>query len=250
MEMLIRKACVPPRIKRILKFKRLTAEKLLDIGCSDGTVSLILKEAFGVQEVYGIEISAQAAEIARNKGIKTACMNLNEADFPFDNDSFDMVFAGEIIEHLFSTDHFLDEIYRVLKPGGYFIITTPNLASWHCRSLLLLGYQPYTILASSIHREAGTFLSWFRKKPAKNVRYISSSGEGGLGHIQFFTLRAVKNLLKVHAFQIMRTSGSPVDRITFSMPFLLRETVSLIDRVVSSLFPSLASLIIIVAKKP
>ena len=243
------RSLIPPRKKRILKFKQLNVEKLLDIGCGNGEFSLILKQAFGVQEVYGIEIAAQAAEIARNKGINVVCTNLNEADIPFDNDAFDMVFAGEIIEHLFSPDHFLDEIYRVLRPGGCCIITTPNLASWHCRLCLLLGRQPYCMPVSSKYRGAGTFLSRTRTMCPVDVRYIDSSGGGGLTHIQFFTSRALKDLLKAHGFQIMRVSGTPFV-LTFFVPFLLRETGSLIEIIVSSLFPSLASGIIIMVTKP
>jgi len=42
--------------------------------------------------------------------------------------SVDVFFAGESIEHVFNVDAFLDEVYRVLRPGGRFIVTTPNAA--------------------------------------------------------------------------------------------------------------------------
>jgi len=46
---------------------------------------------------------------------------------------FDLVFAGELIEHLYDTDYFFEEANKVLKAGGYLIITTPNLPTMAAR---------------------------------------------------------------------------------------------------------------------
>ena len=60
---------------------------------------------------------------------------------PFEDGTFDAVFAGEIIEHLVDTGAFVAELRRVLAPGGIAVITTPNLAS-NNRARLLLGRYP------------------------------------------------------------------------------------------------------------
>ena len=49
---------------------------------------------------------------------------------------------SELIEHLVDTDSALDEAWRVLKPGGWLLLSTPNLAAWYNRGLLALGVQP------------------------------------------------------------------------------------------------------------
>ena len=49
---------------------------------------------------------------------------------------------SELIEHLVDTDSALDEAFRVLKPGGSLLLSTPNLAAWYNRGLLALGVQP------------------------------------------------------------------------------------------------------------
>lgn len=56
---------------------------------------------------------------------------------------FDLVHANQVIEHLYETDLFIKEIYRILKKGGYAIISTPNLAGLHNIVSLILGKQPF-----------------------------------------------------------------------------------------------------------
>ena len=118
------------RHKKVLDiFSRYRFERILDVGCGNGNFSILLKEACKAKEVYGIEISEEGVEIARKNGIKAYQLDVDAKGFPFENDYFDAIFAGELIEHLYNTDHFLDEVYRVLKLGGFFVLTTPNLAS-------------------------------------------------------------------------------------------------------------------------
>ncbi len=50
----------------------------------------------------------------------------------------------EVIEHLYNSDLVISEIYRILKRNGILILSTPNLASWINRLVLLLGYQPFS----------------------------------------------------------------------------------------------------------
>ena len=83
----------------------------------------MLKEACKAKEVYGIEISEKGAEMARKRGVKCYQLDVDEEDFPFEDNYFDAITAFEIIEHLFDPDHFLEEVYRVLKPNGIFVLS-------------------------------------------------------------------------------------------------------------------------------
>jgi 2-polyprenyl-3-methyl-5-hydroxy-6-metoxy-1,4-benzoquinol methylase len=51
-----------------------------------------------------------------------------------------VVFAGEIIGHLFYTEEFLEELHRILKPDGTLILSTPNLVSWANPICLIFGW--------------------------------------------------------------------------------------------------------------
>ena len=222
------------RIKKLLKmFKKLRVNRFLDVGCGDGSLTLLLKEACHASEVYGVEISLKGVEEATLKGIKCFKLDVDKDDFPFRDHYFDLVFAGEIIEHLFNPDHFLHECYRILKLRGTLIITTPNLGAWYNRLTLLMGYQPYTVSASLENYWVG--------KPFKR------SSSAGREHIRFFTLRALKQLLEVHGFEIKQTLGAHTT--PFYAPLRMSIMVKNIDKTLSKI-PSLSTYIIVKCLKP
>lgn len=222
---------------RIKKVSRILSQfqgskRFLDIGCGDGSLTLFFKDAMGGPEVYGVETSDSAVELAKEKGVTAYSVDLNVSGLPFENHFFDVVFAGEIIEHMFDPDRLLEEIYRVLTPSGTLVITTPNLATWHSRLLLLAGFQPYNVSVSLRFWSSGK---------------LFPSGFAGREHIRFFTLRALKALLKEHHFMINQCGGAGT--LPYYAPFGLRYLVRAVEVCVARLMPSLANSIIIVAKK-
>jgi len=129
-----------PRFREVLALAgRLRGERLLDIGCGDGAFTTLLRDAVGAGEVVGVDIAPAAVTAARQQGVNAICLDIEQNPLPFDAAYFDMVYCGEIIEHLFNPDHLLQEVYRVLKPAGTCILTTPNLASWPSRVSLIAG---------------------------------------------------------------------------------------------------------------
>ena len=83
-------------------------------------------------KVSGVDYSSDAVDIAREALRDFSEANIQIADarsLPFDSDSFERVFAGDVIEHLSFEDGvlMLKEMYRVLKPGGFMLVhTAPN----------------------------------------------------------------------------------------------------------------------------
>ena len=116
---------------------------LLDCGCNNGLYSLQLGQQLGTRQIYGLEYNQSLAQEAALAGVRVLCGDLNRA-IPLPTASVTVVTAFNVLEHLIETRCFLDEIYRVLKPGGYAIINTPNLASWHNIAALLMGLQPFS----------------------------------------------------------------------------------------------------------
>ena len=182
------------RHRKVLEvLSRYELERILDVGCGDGNFTVLMAKACKAREVYGIEISKEGVEMARKNGVNCYQLDVDEEDLPFEDDFFDAVTALELIEHLYDPEHFLEEVYRVLKPDGLFVLSTPNLASIHNRIALLFGYQPYSILVS---------LKYY-------VGHMSISAGGATpDHIRFFTLRSLKELLKIHGFEVLTVKGS------------------------------------------
>jgi 2-polyprenyl-3-methyl-5-hydroxy-6-metoxy-1,4-benzoquinol methylase len=205
-------------------------DKLLDLGCSDGYFSLLLKEASGASEVFGIDIDGIAVKKASKRGVNAIQMDLDKADLPFRDKSFDGILASEVIEHLINVDHFLDEVRRVLKDDGLFVVTTPNLASWINRLSLLIGLQPL-LTEVSLRYDLNNFL-----------RSPVISKKRPRGHLRAFTYGALKYLLEMHGLYIEKTIG-----VCMPTPFP-SYVLDVIDRLFSRR-TSMSSLIIFACRK-
>lgn len=113
------------RLSQIEKYKK--GGKILDIGCSSGAFLGFLK-AKG-WDVYGLDNSAFAIKIAaQHLGDRVSLTTLAEASYPLN--SFDVVCLFEVLEHVPDTSVHLQEIHRILKPGGILCLSVPNFASW------------------------------------------------------------------------------------------------------------------------
>ncbi len=127
-----------PRREDFLLNRVGTGRKVLDCGCCTGYFSKLLMDRGN--HVQAVELSPPAVKSARDKGVYVVEHDLEEP-LPFEDESFDVVVAFEILEHLFDTKGFLEECRRVLTPGGEILISTPNLNSLVHRVRIALGYH-------------------------------------------------------------------------------------------------------------
>lgn len=131
------KPVLPPYFRNQILHKIFTKkEKILDLACGDGATSIIIKKLSG-GEVTGVDFSQYALDVAKKEGIRTIRADL-EKTLPIPDTSFDTVFWGDNIEHLFNPQVTLNEIYRVLKPNGRLVLSTPNSAYWRYRLFYLV----------------------------------------------------------------------------------------------------------------
>jgi 2-polyprenyl-3-methyl-5-hydroxy-6-metoxy-1,4-benzoquinol methylase len=104
--------------------------RLLDIGCGDGEFGhRIGKHAWSVE---GLDFDAHAAGLAEQRhGLKVNVCRAEDMSYP--DDSFDAITMHHVIEHLPDPLTVLRHVHRILKPGGSFVVVTPNAASWGLR---------------------------------------------------------------------------------------------------------------------
>ena len=99
----------------------------LDIACGAGYGSALL--ARRASQVVGADVSQSAIDHARVTYASVANLEFRQADcssLPFADASFDAVVSFETIEHISAQENFLDEVRRVLRPEGLFVLSSPN----------------------------------------------------------------------------------------------------------------------------
>ncbi len=146
----------------------------LDVGCDDGCWGAQVAEGIGTQKRHGIEIVDKRRVLAEKKGFVCTASDLNDT-WSYEDESFDVIHSNQVIEHVTNLDHFLSEHWRLIKPGGYLIVSTENASSWCNVFASIMGWQIFSLTNLScrqggtgnplaIHRgEEGNMPSWCHK---------------------------------------------------------------------------------------
>ncbi len=118
---------------RLLLDELRPGERVLDIGCGAGDFTALLSEAGA--EAIGVDVARSALRRAgsRHPGLDFRLAPI-DGPLPFADNAFDLVWAGEVIEHVADTAQWLSEVRRVLVPGGRLLLTTQN----HGRLIVLV----------------------------------------------------------------------------------------------------------------
>ncbi len=107
------------------------ARTALDMGCRKGNQTLLLEER-------GYDVTSCDIEKAFDKCI---IVDANK-QLPFDDESFDVIWCSEVIEHLADPVFTVNEFRRVLKHGGRMVLTTPNSYFWLMKPFHWVGLSP------------------------------------------------------------------------------------------------------------
>ena len=167
--------------------------RVLDLGTHRGDFTLRLAGHLGAEEMAGVELIERHAAVARSRGIDVVVGDLDDG-IPFPSESFDVVHANQVIEHVRRTDVLLREIRRVLRPDGIACISTNNLSSWHNVIALGLGLQPMPMHVSD-EIIVGNPL---------NPEHRWGHRDHGRTHLRLFTARALAELAGYHGLGVER----------------------------------------------
>lgn len=173
--------------------------KLLDLGCDDGKKTIAYANKIHTDKIYGIEIVGKQAKKAIKKGIKVRVIDMNKS-WPYPNNFFDAVIANQVIEHVSNIDHFVSEMKRVLRKGGYAIISTENGSSWHNIFAAIMGWQIFSLTNISSKKSGiGNPLALHRNETLKFSSWT---------HKTIFNFLGLKELFQLYNFKCVSCRGS------------------------------------------
>jgi SAM-dependent methyltransferase len=165
---------------------------LADVGCFTGVMTQ--KYSPGFLSTVGFDSSEPALARLAMRGIEGRRWLAGVDDrCPARDAEFSVVVAADIIEHVVDTDAFMRELYRIVEPAGFVVVTTPNLAFWLSRLRMLAGRTPWAHpgVSPSIREDIQVDLNHIR---------LGTSGEWqALFRSAGFTVRSVKGWSILHA---------------------------------------------------
>lgn len=172
-----------------------TRNNFLDIGCGSGEITFEVKK-MGFN-VIGIDFSENAIKLTKSKGIESYTQDLDKG-LPFENDRFDIILAGDVMEHVFDPIFVFKEIKRVLKPKGILFATIPYDLNWKVRLKTVLGisYQ------EGVYRKYDQFKhhSFFSERM---LRYMVKKAELNMKNLKYIVGRKHKKIIKNSLFRIL-----------------------------------------------
>jgi len=185
--------------------------RVLDSGCGDGAVTAEIAKRL---EVTGIDVSEKNLKVAKKAGLRTVMHDLAKK-LPFKAEEFDTAISNQVLEHVYDTDFYLGEIYRVLKKGGVLLITTPNAVSLTDRFRVMFGKLPITCEVS--------------------LRYKMGTKEPPNGHIRPYTFPELEYQLRRIGFKIAeeRTTNFPFP-VYWKVPGILRQLAVMAGKIMPS----------------
>lgn len=196
---------------------------MVDVGCGMGDITNDL--ALYATEAWGIDKYYEPPPYKRFKFCK-----VENSKYPFDSSSVDCVTLLEVVEHQEDPGAIIDEIRRILRPGGILVLSTPNLKNLQ-RELFL----------SALYRRR------MKKYPdfPLNLGWHERMVYGGNTHFKEYSLKEMKDFLAEHGFRIKKVIGT-----LFGFQLYWRKYIIFIgSKLLAKLFPGLSLSFFILAEK-
>jgi SAM-dependent methyltransferase len=96
------------------------SRRLLDVGCGSG---FLLRDFRRYGRAFGVDANEEAIRACRARGLDVE--HVTSSPLPFERESFDVITALDVLEHLEDDVGTIDDLYRLLKPGGVLLVTVP-----------------------------------------------------------------------------------------------------------------------------
>lgn len=152
--------------------------RVLEVGCAEGATGATLKNNGCAREVVGIELNPDAANVASARLDKVICADVETVDFSaesLDEGSFDYIICGDVLEHLKDPWYQLGRLLTLLKSGGKFIVSLPNIR-YYGIVFPLLFHDDFEYRSSGILDQ--THLRFFTK--STSIKMLTGAGLTGI----------------------------------------------------------------------
>ncbi len=177
--------------------------RLVEIGTGYLTLASTLRHQFPEAEMIGVEhprrpyvwLPEYRARLTEER-IRLVAVDLVGSGLPFRSQAFDVAVFAEVVENLppHTVPAALAEISRILAPRGVLVLTTPNLAAWTNRELLLRGHSP-------------------QQSPLRVI-------DGIYGHLRLYTMAELVALLEASGFKVVRHTF--IDQVAVGISLIRR----------------------------
>lgn len=160
--------------------KQITNKKILDLGSGEGGTAVVLSEKNSVLslDINFIRLQRQMQNFGE---VSFSQINADARHLPLPDLFFDLIIVQDVIEHLIDIDLFIEELRRVLKPGGVIYLSTPNR-----NSIFNLISDPHWGLP---------FLSLFKRETIKNY-YLKRFRKSEVNRKDIAELFSLNDLIK------------------------------------------------------
>jgi len=178
--------------------------RLLDIGCAQGFFLFCACKAGYTAK--GVEVSQDAAEYARSEfGLDVVTKPFEELEFP--QDHFDIVTLWQTLEHLPYPLMTLNEVHRILKPGGLVVVSTPNIEALPAR---VLGKRWWDVKRLHVNQFSTTTLVDILARGG--FRDMSAASYRGFVSLSILLTMLLKYLSTYKHSKALLNSGSPLGK--------------------------------------
>lgn len=194
-------------------FKKAITENnlnVLDVGCGTGVLGAFLIKNQKCK-VFGVEINEDAFNAAKTNLTDVIKGNIETMDLPYNDDFFDVVVMGDVLEHLINPIGTINKLIEKLKPTGRILITVPNIRYWKTLSDLvfkdLWDYQSWGILDYT-HLRFYTKTSIIKMIQNKDIKVIDAKRviqkPSKSDKINRFSFGFFEGILASHTFLILQ----------------------------------------------
>jgi hypothetical protein len=209
-------------VQKLLDAIPLYPKRILDIA-GNATTSAYWARQYPSAEVYCVNVR----DIPHSPDLRIKDLRQDVTLGPLPISGCDFIFAGEIIEHVYEIDAFMVNMLASAADGAHLAITTPNLAVWTNRLLLLLGQAPFNYDAMPVKMPR---LTWLRAPPPAERNMCKFDY-----HIRLFTMPQLLYFLSHHGIRplkcttVMSTEGrwgaSIKKLLAWLLPRSMRDTL-------------------------